>query len=252
MNKLYEAGTGSNVDKVDSQLNKAISAIQKAQSAVLDAADAMDAVMVDAISCGGRVAELIPPHIKQHIAKLTDIADQQLGAISDGDSQSSLNKLKDVIGNIPYRDLRQPSAEDRRSGIAMQPNLTAGPQSQISENSLESFYRNSLKEEVNNYEYNDNSLNFNKIRESNFLGQKLDGDMMAGINKKLVEKAPPQERQRVTERLRAAADDVMFEDVDMDQLQEGTLDFSRMKAFGGNDGMPLRFNDLSEGGHCVN
>jgi hypothetical protein len=51
--------------------------------------------------------------------------------------------------------------------------------------------------------------------------------------------------------MRASADDAMFEDTDMDQLQEGQLDFNNIKAFGGSDGMPLKFNSLSEGGHIV-
>jgi hypothetical protein len=246
-------GQGSTVDKVDQQLNKAISAIQKAQSAVLDAADAMDAVMVDAVACGGKVAELVPSHLKMHIAKLTDIADTQLGGISEGDNQSSLNKLKDLIGNIPYRDLRQPSAEDRRAQMATQPNLTAGPQSQIkAQESLEEFYRDVLKEDARNYQYEDKVFSFNVLKESGMFGEVLDSDVMNQFQKKPGEVIAKVDRSKLQEKMRVSAEDAMFEDKDLDELQEsGPLNFNNISAFGGSDGMPLKFDSLSDGGHIV-
>jgi hypothetical protein len=33
--------------------------------------------------------------------------------------------------------------------------------------------------------------------------------------------------------------------------ESGPLDFSKLRAFGGSDGMPISFNTLTEGGHIV-
>jgi hypothetical protein len=253
---IREAG-GSSIDKVDTQLSKALSAVQKAQSAILDAADAFDDVMVEAIACGGKVAEIVPAHIKMHIANLTKVADTDLGGIVEG-GQSSVTALKDLIGNIPYKDLRQPSSEDRRAQIAAQPNISQGPQSAISEDlTLEEFYRSKLNEDVNAMEYRGSALSFNNLREAGIFGSKLDGDMMGSLKMSpgVIEKVPLQNRQRIRERMQAAAEDQIFEGSDFEdrsneRLQEGSFFNGSLRAFGGADGQPMNINlgGLSEAG----
>lgn len=247
---LREAGASSgNVDKLYSLIDKAITAVQKAQSAVLDAADAMDPILLEATAIGGKIATIVPSHIKMHMSNLANLADQNLGQIANSESgQSSLNKLKDLIGSIPYRDIRPQTPEERRQGVALQPNLAAGPQSQIAEEmELEEFYRNTLNEQAKNA-YDDKVFSFDKLKESQVFGQQFESDMMESLNMKM---AAPISVKQVRETTRAAAEEAMFEDVDLDQLQEGKLDFSKMKAFAGSDGMPLKFDSLSSGGHLV-
>jgi len=113
--------------------------------------------------------------------------------------------------------------------------------------SLEDYYRNILREE-SEQEYNGNNLNFNALRESSFLGQQLEGDMLNTLKMKIAE---PIQSKKILPKLREAANDAMFEDTDMEKLSEGVLDFSNLRAFGGSDGMPLKFNSLSSGGHIV-
>ena len=245
--KLYEA-QGGNVDKLYAQLDKADSAIQKAQAAVLDAADAMDAILVEAVTIGGSLAQTIPSHIKMHIAKLTEIADKQLGEISNGNSQSSINKLKELVENTPYRELKTVTPQARRDQIAGQPNVAApdlsgGTQSQISE-SLEQYYE-SLGEK--GY-YQDKSFSFERLGESDIYGQKLEEDMMYQLGMRKA--APIQESRKIQERIRASVNDEFFED--QEELQEsGPLDFSKIRAFGGADGMPVSFSNLSDGYNVV-
>jgi len=245
MARLNEAATG-NIDKLYGQISKASSAIQKAQSALMDAADEMDAILVEAMAIGGKVAEIVPSHVKTHIAKLTEIADGQLGPIIEGDSQSALNKLQDLIGSIPYRDIRPQSAEERRGTLSMQPNLAAGPQSAVARESLEDFYRSILQKDTRSY--NDNSLSFDKLRESEVYGHQYETDMMDAVNMRM---AAPLQTKQIREQARASAEDAMFEDTDLEQLTEGRLDFSSIKAFGGNDGMPIKFDALGSGSHIV-
>jgi hypothetical protein len=253
--KLKEAsGAAGGIDKLRSQIKKAISAIEKAQSTVLDAADELDELMIQATAMGGFVANTIPLHIKNHIAKLTEIADKQLGDITTGTNASSLQKIEELINNTPLGKFDTGDAETRRKQISMQPNLLNGPQSQITESqlnesSLEDVYRNFLKHQAENLDYDDNSLNFDKLKESQVLGQQFESDMMESVNIKL---AKPIQTKKITEKLRAAADDNIFEQFDEDShLTEGSLSFDKIKAFGGPDGMPLNFGALNTGINMV-
>jgi len=239
MNKLNE-GVGGNIDKLYSLFDKAKSSVTKAQNAILDIADVMDEILVESTAIGGKVNEIIPSHAKMHIANLTQLAEKTLGEIAEGEGQSSIKKLKELIENIPYRDLKPQSTEVRRQQISTQPNLTAGPQSQIAE-SLEDYYRD-------NVGYSDNNFSFTKLTESKVYGQKLEEDMMAQMNMK--QAAPVQQARQIREKVRTAVNDDFFED--QEQLQEsGPLDFSKIRAFGGADGMPLRFDTLTDTGHVV-
>jgi hypothetical protein len=248
LKRLAEAGSAGGVDKLRSQIKKSISAIEKAQSAILDAADELDELMVQATAMGGFVAGTIPPHIKQHIAKLTEIADKQLGEVSTGESQSSLKKIEELINNTPLGKFDTGDAETRRQQISMQPNLTNGPQSQINE-SLEDVYRNFLKKQSEDVEYNENELKFDALKESEIFGHRYEEDMMSAVNMKL---AKPIATKHITEQLRAAADDNIFEQFDENEhLTEGTLNFSNLRAFGGRDGIPIKFGDLRQGINMV-
>ena len=272
--RLNEAGPKGSIDAVDSQLTKAMASVQKAQDAVLDAADELDAVMVNSVAVGGKIAQIIPSHIKVHIAKLTDIADKQLGSIlarEDNEEQdlrlrenvSTLGELQNFLDSIPYGDIKPETPKERRDKISLSPNLSDGPQSQVADKSppppkaeealsLEDYYRSSLKEDAHQA-YSDNSFSFNKLRESEIFGHKYETDMMDAVNIKM---AAPLQVKQVREQLRAAADEVMFEDVDeadrsKEKLKEGSILSGMLRAFGGNDGMPLKFDSLSSGGHIV-
>jgi len=246
MNRLNEA---FDVKTIYNLFEKANSAIRKAQTAVLDVADVM-VELLEASSTpdleGSKIKEILPGHIKKHIADLTNVADKSLGEISEGEGQSSMKKLKELVDNIPIGSLRPQSTETKRQQISTQPNLTGGPQSQIStpqvQESLEDFYRY-----INENSYDDKNFDFRKLTESNIYGQRLEEDMMAQLKMK---QAAPLQTAQIREKVRAAVNDDFFED--QEQLQEsGPLDFSKLRAFGGADGMPMKFDTLSTGGHVI-
>jgi hypothetical protein len=307
MAQLREAGAGGGVDKLRAAIKKAQSSIEKAQSAVLDAADELDELLVQSTAMGGFVATTLPSHVKMHIATLTGIAEKELGDITNGDNQSSLKKIEELINNTPLGKFDSGDAESRRQQISMQPNLTQGPQSSISQKresedwkgasnfirgqalyngdvnddeisesdfqklekddpaeaqklwksgrkirvkeseSLEDFYRNILRESAKNVDYDETSLSFDALKESDVFGQHFEEDMMDSVNMKI---AKPIQSKRITEQMRAAVDDQMFEQFDGEQgeqLVEGKLDFNRLRPFAGKDGMPLSFSSLREG-----
>mgnify|MGYP001049816499 FL=1 len=251
---LREASATGNVDRLFGQLERSMMAIEKVQSSLMDAADILDEILIEAIAIGGKIAEIVPSHIQLHIAELTKIADQNLNPMIEG-GQSSLKSLQDLIGSIPYRDIRPLSAEERRQSLTAAPDLSNGPQSHItgaqsqesSQESLEDYYKNVLTDEAKQVGKNDTELNFESIKESQVFGMKYEEDMMSSMNMKL---AKPIDVKPIREKLRAAVEDEMLEDVN--PLKEsGPLDFSKLRAFGGSDGMPISFNTLTEGGHIV-
>lgn len=247
---LREAGATGNVDRLFGQLERSMMAIEKVQSSLMDAADILDEILIESMAIGGKIAEIIPSHIQLHIAELTKIADQQMNPMIEG-GQSSLKSLQDLIGSIPYREIRPMSAEERRQSLTTAPDLSNGPQSQIagtqSQESLEDYYKNVLTDEAKQVGQNDTGLNFESIQESQVFGMKYEEDMMGSMNMKL---AKPIDVKPIREKLRAAVEDEMLEDVN--PLKEsGPLDFSNLRAFGGGDGMPISFSTLTEGGHIV-
>jgi len=71
--------------------------------------------------------------------------------------------------------------------------------------------------------------------------------MMGLFQSTVVEKVPVQERNRIREKMRVAADDAMFEDSDYEdrsgeKLNEGAFFNGQLRSFGGADGQPLKLN----------
>jgi hypothetical protein len=246
MENIKEAAVG-NIDKLYQEIDKVASSVSKAQNALLDVADELTDLLLAATQIGGKVAQIVPAHLKPHIASITKMAETDLQEMSDGQGPSSLRNLKDLIGNIPYRELKPQDTTDVRSQISLQPNLSAGPQSAIKEQNLEEFYQNSLKEQAENYQYGDTILNFNKLLESDIFGVQYEEDMMERTKMKL---AKPIDSKVIREKIRTRVDQDMFEDID--ELQENQpLDFNSLRAFGGRDGMNLSFGALKEGINMV-
>ena len=130
--------------------------LQKAADQITTACDTLDAALVEATGVGGKLAQLIPPHVQTQIEKLT--------AIVEGEDQSALLKLDDLIMSLPYRDIAPTTASDRREkrqsqSIDLNPNTGSGPQTAVKESIL-SMYR---KKEP---EYKSKGLDFGAIRES--------------------------------------------------------------------------------------
>jgi hypothetical protein len=247
MEKLNEAGT-ANIDKLYDSIEKVIVTVNKAQNALLDVADELTDLMISSNQIGGKISQLVPSHLKPHIASITKMSDSDLQEIIDGQGPSSLKNLKELIGNIPYRDLKPQDTTDIRSQISMQPNLANGPQSAIQHESLEEFYKNSLREQAENYEYNDTILNFDKLKESEIFGNKYEEDMMYLSKMKI---AKPIDSKVIREKLRARVDQDIFEDIGEELQENQKLDFNNLRAFGGSDGMPLSFSSLKEGINLV-
>ncbi|MDR3063730.1 MAG: hypothetical protein LBU40_06295, partial [Methanobrevibacter sp.] len=231
-----------------SQIDKITSTVSKAQNALLDVADELTDLILQANAIGGKVAQLVPSHLKPHIAAITKMADKDLQEINDGQGPSSLSNLKTLLGNIPYRDIRPQDTTDVRSQISMQPNLTAGPQSQISESSLEEFYKNTLKEQAENYQYNDTILSFDKLKESEIFGMKYEEDMLEKTKMRMSE---PIDTKTLREKIRTRVDQDIFEDTGEELQENQRLDFNNIRAFGGSDGMPMSFGALREGINMV-
>jgi len=122
------------------------------------------------------IANTIPGKIKPHIAKLDQIAGSELeGIISSGND--SLDKIKEIIENVPYRELKPQTVDDQRKAISAQTNLSAGPQSQISESmSVEDLLRKDVDDS-----YSDSAFSFRKMTESEVFGFQLDPDSMSKI-----------------------------------------------------------------------
>lgn len=259
MNRLNEAGSG-NIDRLYTQVDKAIQAIQKVQDAALKACDSLDSITLEAADIGGSLGQKIPQTIAGMMSILTNqIANQLLKNIIEGDGQNSLKGVKELIENTPYREYGpQPTGAQKVAQIGGMPNVNApdlsqGPQSAIAED-LEGYYRNGLKEDTRHY--NRTGLDFEALRETETFGQTLDGDMMSKIMMKAAAPIQPKHARTVI-REAARANDAMFEETEEEdrseeKLAEGSFFNGMIKAFGGKDGMPLSFNTLREGAESLN
>lgn len=147
---LQEATTG-NVDKLYLLLDKTKGIVDKAANALMDVADALDDILVESSNIGGKIEEIVPGHVQTLISKITNMADVELGEISES-GQSSLESLKQLIGSIPYRELKPETKEERvakmagRPDVSTTPDLSNGPRSQAIQH--ESLFANPEKESL--------------------------------------------------------------------------------------------------------
>ena len=126
------------LDSAVAAVNKAAAAIEAAGNAVLDVTDILDDAQVECTAIGGKVNEIIPSHFTNIISELTQIAETELvstkhkiEAYVDNNGQSSLNQLKELVNNMPYKDTHPETKEEKRARILAGPDLTQGPQSSI-------------------------------------------------------------------------------------------------------------------------
>ena len=126
------------LDSAVAAVNKAAAAIEAAGNAVLDVTDILDDAQVECTAIGGKVNEIIPSHFTNIISELTIIAETELvstkhkiEAYVDNNGQSSLNQLKELVNNMPYKDTHPETKEEKRARILAGPDLTQGPQSSI-------------------------------------------------------------------------------------------------------------------------
>lgn len=143
MENLKEAA--GNIDRLYTLLDSAVAAVSKAAAAieaagnaVLDVTDILDDAQVECTAIGGKVNEIIPSHFTNIIAELTQIAETELVSTKhkieryiNDNGQSSLSQLKDLVNNMPYKDIHPETKEEKRAKILAGPNLTQGPQSSI-------------------------------------------------------------------------------------------------------------------------
>ena len=231
-NALQEATTG-NVDKLYLLLDKTKGIVDKAANALMDIADSLDDILVESSNIGGKIEEIVPSHIQVLISKITNMADVELGEISEN-GQSSLEGLKQLIGSIPYRDLKPETKEERvakisgRPDVSTTPDLSNGPKSQAIQQPVhESIFRNPDKESLDRL---DESLG------SDYVVTPVD---VAGIEngiKKLKEFSPaidqsPIDTSAMISRDELIANDPNFEDnVEFDENGDpiGELDFDEI------------------------
>lgn len=233
--KLEEAN--GSVDKLYSTFDRAIVSVEKVISAILDSCDILDDIMLESIALGGKIAEIVPSNIKTLMSEMANIANNDLKGIIEG-GQSSLKSLKDVVGNMPYRDIQPQTKAERRDEIFAQPNLAAGPQSQIMHESLEDFYKTSLMAQASSDHYTESSLRFDKLTESKILGQ---GDMDTLFKGEIISLVKP-DTKKITETMRKNLDN---KSVSLTESYEGdSLNFSQLTSVGGFDGLPTDFSTL--------
>jgi hypothetical protein len=223
------AGGNGNVDRLRTM-------IQKAQEQLLDAADTLDAAMVEASGVGGKIAQIIPPHVQAQIDKITSII--------DGEDQSALTTLDELILNMPYRDLAPQSPSDRRAAsnarINVQPNTAAGPQTAVKESILNSYRREER-------DYEGNGLSWNKLNESSqFSHDSNDEFGLSAFTEKPINTF--QARQRIRETIESDDNE------DLDHLEEsmdgrGHFDWKAMgSAIGSIDARSMDFSSLKDTG----
>ena len=170
------------VDKLTADISKAKASLESAMDAVTKAASVMYDIVVDATAIGGKVKEMVPSHIEKSISQLTDIVKNQMAAILDGNDQSSLKSIDDLVGSMPNRDLRPMSNEEEVEKISMKPNLANGPQSSV----LNGGGNNNLEES-----YEEAQLDMSTLRESlggdGYDDIQVDDDPFAELNDSLMD-----------------------------------------------------------------
>ena len=238
LTKLDEAN--GSVDKLYSTFDRAIDSVEKVISAILDSCDIMDDIMLESIALGGKIAEIIPSNVKTLMNTMANIANGELKNVIEG-GQSSLKSLKDVVGNMPYRDIQPQTKSERREEIMAQPNLMDGPQSQIVHESLEDFYKGSLMAQAKGNHYTESSLNFDKLTESEILGQ---GDMESFFTRGEIVSLVKPDVNKITEAMRKPLEERSASLVE--NYTGDTLKFSQLTSIGGFDGLPTDFSTLIE------
>ena len=204
-------------------------------------------IVVDAPAIGGKVKEMVPSHIEKSISQLTDIVKNQMAAILDGNDQSSLKSIDDLVGSMPNRDLRPMSNEEEVEKISMKPNLANGPQSSV----LNGGGNNNLEE---NYE--EAQLDMSTLRESlggdGYDDIQVDDDPFAELNAGLMggqstaDYVSPIEKMDFYERGDHLVDDSLIADepdegeLSMDNInipKSSGLVFDTLDGMGSDDGM---------------
>ena len=182
------------VDKLTADISKAKASLESAMDAVTKAASVMYDIVVDATAIGGKVKEMVPSHIEKSISQLTDIVKNQMAAILDGNDQSSLKSIDDLVGSMPNRDLRPMSNEEEVEKISMKPNLANGPQSSVlngGNNNLEESYEEAqldmrtLRESLGGDDYDDIQADDDPFAELNagLMGGQSTADYVSPIEK---------------------------------------------------------------------
>lgn len=170
MNKRKRIHEAIGADKLQADITKAQTELERAMDAVTKAASVMYDIIVDATAIGGKVKEVVPSHVEQNISKLTDIVKNQMAGMLDGDSQSSLKALDELVGNMPSREFRQKSNEEEIEEISLKPNLANGPQSSVLNNNNNNSSGDNLAEALLGKQ---NNLDMSHLREA--LGDAYDG-----------------------------------------------------------------------------
>jgi len=212
-----------NVDKIRTL-------IQKAGDQIITACDTLDSAIVEATGVGGKLAQIIPPHLQSQIDKLT--------AIVKSDDPSALLKLDDLILNMPYRDLapQKPSTAEKLSaqggGVNTAPNTAGGPKSAIHEStkSILDQYRKEAKQN----QQTQGGLSFDSLRES-FRDERSDFGDMSSFR---IGSDQPIDRFAYRQKIRERVDSDNFEELSA-QLKEsadgrGHFNWKSMHAIGGS------------------
>jgi hypothetical protein len=231
-------------------MNKAQQQVAKAKESVagniLDIADTIDDAIVEATAIGGKISQIVPPHLQSHIDRLTALADQ-ISQLSDqilsGSGQSSLATLKDAVINMPVKDVMPKSAEERRSerkgNVDLTPNTAQGPQTAMKES-----WR-----DMTETEYPGRGLSWERLQESNLFGSK--GDDEFGLSEWT--NNAPIDQFSYRRKIREAVDRDDLEDLG-DRIQEsldgrGHFDWKQMKSpIGSIDNSGMDFSSLKSTG----
>lgn len=226
-------GTNIAIANVD----KLLSLIEKAQMQLLQAADTLDTVIVEATAVGGQIGQTVPPHIQADIDKIT--------ALVESDDASSLSSLDDLISNMPIRSVKSLSPSERRDQRAAAPDVTpntaTGPQSQIA--ARESFnWRNYEKEDV---EYDGRALSWDKLNESEAFRHPGEEPIInVGVREEPIDAF--QYRQKIRETINNDSNEADDDSAPADRLNESFNWRGMAGVVGSIDGMPS-FESIARG-----
>jgi len=224
-----------------SHVEKLLIKIEKAQDTLLDACDLLDEALADCTQIGGEIAKQVPAHVQSVIDKITNIV--------EGSDASSLNKLDELIVNMPIRAVKSQSPSERRNArqqVNLNPNTTSGPTSAILAESDEFDWRSYRKEEKPAMK---GGLNWDRLQEQEEFGRG-DGDIaesIIGRNNEPIDSF--KYRQRVRETIDNGANE------DLEHIQEAASSASRLEQFdlskmmgisGSENGLPS-FDSLRSG-----
>lgn len=118
------------VDKIIADIGKAQDSVDKSIESLEALAASMVLVSNDAVETGGRIKDVIPSNVEVSVKQVLNLI-KSLQDIKEGQAQTSLKNLENLVLNMPVRDVLPKEPEDQVDEILMKPDLSDGPKSAV-------------------------------------------------------------------------------------------------------------------------